>query len=62
MRPAPLLSDMAAALRDEGKAGYLVDPDGIVIRTETDLEVARYVTVEDAVAAAEGWVGRTITR
>ena len=42
-----LLSDMAAALRDEGKAGYLVDPDGIVIRTETDFEVARYVTVED---------------
>ena len=57
-----LLSDMAAALRDEGKAGYLVDPDGIVIRTETEFEEARYGTVEDAVAAAEEWMGRTVTR
>ena len=57
-----LLSDMAAALRDEGKAGYLVDPDRIVIRTETEFEEARYGTVEDAVAAAEEWMGRTVTR
>lgn len=57
-----LLSDMAAALRAEGKAGYLVDPDGIVIRTESELEEARYRTVEDAVAAAEEWMGRTVNR
>ena len=57
-----LLSDMAAALRDEGKAGYLVDPDGLVIRTETELEEFRYATVDDAVAAAEDWMGRTLER
>jgi glutaminase len=57
-----LLSDMAVALRDEGKAGYLVDPDGIVIRAETDFEHARYATVDAAVAAAQEWMARTITR
>jgi glutaminase len=57
-----LLSDMAAALRAEGKAGYLVDPDGIVIRTETDFEEVRYATVEDAVAAAVDWLGRAFSR
>jgi glutaminase len=57
-----LLSDMAAALRAEGKAGYLVDPDGIVIRTETDFEEVRYTTVEDAVAAAVDWLGRAFSR
>jgi glutaminase len=55
-----LLSDMAAALRAEGKAGYLVDPDGVVIRDESGFEGVRYVTVEDAVAAAEEWMGRTV--
>ncbi len=62
MRPAPCSPTWPRALRDEGKAGFLVDPDGIVIRTETDFEEARYVTVEDAVAAAEEWMGRTIAR
>ena len=57
-----LLSDMAAALRAEGKAGYLVDPDGVVIRDEKDFEAVRYVTVDDAVAAAEEWLGRAFTR
>lgn len=57
-----LLSDMAAALRDEGKAGYLVDPDGIVIRTKTELEEFRYATVEEAVAAADEWMRRTVKR
>ena len=57
-----LLSDMAAALRAEGKAGYLVDPDGVVFRDEKDFEAVRYVTVDDAVAAAEEWLGRAFTR
>jgi glutaminase len=48
-----LLSGTSAALRAQGKAGYLVDPAGIVIRTETQMEAFRYTTVEDAVAAAE---------
>jgi glutaminase len=47
-----LLSGMSAALRTQGKDGYLVDPDGRVIRTEPELEAVRYRTVDDAVAAA----------
>jgi glutaminase len=57
-----LLADMAAGLRAEGKAGYLVDPDGIVIRTEPEFEQFRYGEVEDAVAAAVDWLGRGFTR
>jgi glutaminase len=51
-----LLAGMAAALRTQGKDGYLVDPDGIVIRTESELEAVRYRTVDDAVAAARASV------
>ena len=57
-----LLSDMAAALHAEGKVGYLVDPDGVVIRDESEFEDVRYVTIDDAVAAAEEWLGRAFTR
>jgi glutaminase len=57
-----LLADMAAELRAEGKAGYLVDPDGIVIRTKPEFEQFRYREVEDAVAAAVDWLGRGFTR
>jgi glutaminase len=57
-----LIADMAAALRAEGKAGYLVDPDEIVIRTEPEFEEFRYGQVEDAVAAAVDWLGRGFTR
>ncbi len=56
-----LLADMAAELRAEGKAGYLVDPDGIVIRTEPEFEEFRYGEVEDAVAAAVDWLARGFT-
>jgi glutaminase len=56
-----LLADMAAGLRAEGKAGYLVDPDGIVIRTEPEFEEFRYGEVEDAVAAAVDWLARGFT-
>ena len=45
-----LFAGMSAALRAEGKAGYLVDPDGIVIRTEPEYEAIRFPTVDDAVA------------
>jgi glutaminase len=48
-----LLSDMSAALRAQGKDGYLVDPDGIVIRNEPELEALRYVSLDDAVSAAK---------
>ncbi len=53
-----LLSGMSAALRADGKAGYLVDPDGMVIRSEPELEAIRYMTVDDAVAAAQAWQAR----
>ena len=53
-----LLSGMCAALRAEGKAGYLVDPDGMVIRSEPDLEAVRFRTVDDAVEAAQAWLAR----
>jgi glutaminase len=48
-----LLSGMSAALRAQGKDGYLVDPDRRVIRTEPEPEAVRYRTVDDAVAAAK---------
>jgi glutaminase len=51
-----LLAGMAAALQTQGKDGYLVDPDGIVISTEPELEAIRYRTVDDAVAAARASV------
>ncbi len=53
-----LLSGMSAALRAEGKVGYLVDPDGMVIRSEPDLEAVRFRTVDDAVDAAQAWLDR----
>ena len=56
-----LLSGMSAQLRAEGKAGYLVDPDGIVIRSEPDLEAVRFLSVDDAVEAAQDWL-RSIRR
>ena len=48
-----LLSGTGAALRAQGKDGYLVDPDGIVVRPESGFGAERYTSVEDAVAAAE---------
>jgi glutaminase len=48
-----LLSGMGAALRAHGKVGYLVDPDRVVIRPGSQFEAMRYLSVDDAVAAAE---------
>jgi glutaminase len=48
-----LLSGTSAALRAEGTAGFLVDPQRIVIRDDSEYEGVRYATVDDAVAAAE---------
>jgi glutaminase len=47
-----LLSGMSAALRTQGKDGYLVDPNGIVSSSAPELEAVRYRTVDDAVTAA----------
>jgi glutaminase len=56
-----LLSGMSATLRAEGKAGFLVDPEGLVIRTEHELEAMRHGSVEEAVAAAEQWIRDGLT-
>jgi glutaminase len=48
-----LLSGTSAELRAEGKAGYFVDPEGIVIRNEPEYEAVRFATVDEAVAAAD---------
>jgi glutaminase len=48
-----LLSSSGAALRAEGKPGLVVDPGCIVLPDEPRYESIRYVTVDEAVAAAE---------
>lgn len=48
-----LLSGMSAALQAHGKVGYLVDPERVVIRPGSQFEAMRYLSVDDAVAAAE---------
>jgi glutaminase len=52
-----LLSGMSAALKAEGKTGYVVDPDRVVTRADPEFEAVRYLSVEDAVAAAESLGG-----
>lgn len=51
-----LLSGMAADLRAHGKIGYLVDPDRVVARADTDLEDIRFGSVDEAVEAAREWI------
>jgi glutaminase len=51
-----LLASMSAALREAGKAGFLVDPAGAVIRTQHQFEAVAFTSVEDAVKAAEYWI------
>lgn len=48
-----MLSGMSAALRAYGRVGYVVDPDRIVIPADSEFEAMRYLSVDDAVAAAE---------
>jgi glutaminase len=57
-----LLSGMSTALRTLGKVGYLVDPDGIVVRTAPEYEAIRYLTIDDAVAAAQASVRAGLVR
>lgn len=48
-----LLSGMSSVLRDHGKVGFLVDPDGMVITSQHEFEAVRFHTVDEAVEAAE---------
>ncbi|MBI3217142.1 MAG: glutaminase A [Mycobacterium sp.] len=51
-----LLTGMSGQLRDAGKAGFLVDPDDAVIRTERQYEIMRFTNIDDAITAAKEWV------
>ena len=53
-----MVMNMSSQLRAEGRAGFLVDPDRAVIRTQSQLEELWFSNVEDAVAAARAWVLR----
>ena len=55
-----LLSGLSSALRAEGKVGLLVDPDGIVIPSHSELETIRFLTVDDAVEEALAWLERDL--
>jgi glutaminase len=54
--PRELLASMSTALREAGKAGFLVDPDSAVIRTQHQFEAVAFTSVDDAVKAAEYWI------
>ena len=54
----PAYVEAGKALRAAGKVGYLVDPDGIVIRTRPELEAIRFHSVDDAVEEALAWLDR----
>ena len=51
-----LLSGMAEELRADGKSGYVVDPDQAVIRAGSVLEDNRFVSVAEALDAAQRWI------
>jgi glutaminase len=51
-----LLASMSTALREAGKAGFLVDPHGAVIRTQHQFEAVAFTSIDDAVKAAEYWI------
>jgi glutaminase len=51
-----LLAGMTEELRSAGKQGFLVDPDGAVVRNRLDYDAIRYANVEDALAAAQRWL------
>ncbi len=51
-----MLAGMGSALREHGKAGFIVDPDRVVIPEGSEFEHIRYGTVDDAVTAAAAFV------
>lgn len=54
-----LFADLGGELRAAGKRGLLVDP-GDVIKAQPPEEAPPFVTVEEALAAAETWMGYTV--
>lgn len=51
-----MLAGLGETLRDAGKRGFLVDPDGAVVRHPTPAEEVAFATIDDAIAAAEAWL------
>lgn len=51
-----LLAGMSSALRQQGKTGLLVDPDGAVIRSQHRFDATAFTTLEEAVKEAERWL------
>jgi glutaminase len=51
-----LLAGMSSALKEQGKTGLLVDPDGAVIRAAHKFEAPAFTTLEDAVEEAQRWL------
>lgn len=51
-----LLASMSSALRDQGKTGLLVDPDGAVIRVQHEFDAVSFTSIEDAVVEAQRWL------
>ncbi len=51
-----LLAGMSGTLSAAGKRGYLVDPDGAVIRPGRGFDDVVFGSVEDAVTAAQRWL------
>ncbi len=52
-----LLAGMTTALRARGKAGFIVDPDRLVVGAGSDFEDIRRSTVQDAVDAGAAFLG-----
>lgn len=51
-----LLASTTTALLESGKAGFLVDPDGAVIRTQRQFDAVAFTNIDDAVKAAQSWM------
>ena len=52
-----LLASMSTTLRAAGKNGFLVDPDAAVIVPGRGFDDVVLGTIDDAVAAAQDWLG-----
>lgn len=51
-----MLAELGARLRTEGKQAFVVDPDGAVLRSESDVGSIRFADVDDALTAARKWL------
>jgi glutaminase len=52
-----MLAGLGATLLAEDKRGFMVDPDRAVVPNDSPAKGVTFTTVDDAVAAAEAWLG-----